>query len=261
MPPAGFCKPLRVLLRSSRGAARAFKNGAGMFSTDRDLLVHEPGLFDEVAWLTQTLFSGASASLDGNGTAALISGINTATMGVVTGNVVRLEGLGPMEVTGVFGAEVLGVSKLRASVAEAPVPAGPPSWTGGASMTTFAPQRKAAHTALLTRLGIAPGDPPESWNEAAALAGAVPFYASQVVASRELADAETLAALAIVWAGAAAHPGSAGGPSRSGAWDRAVWYRERARRALDGLTARVETGGDGSRQPISAAGVRRLRRG
>lgn len=227
-----------------------------MFSTDRDLLVHEPGLFDQVSWLAQRLFSGKNALLDTTGTLVVMPEIDTAKLGLTAGSVICLDGIGPTEVVSRRGSTLLEVSKLRGSRDDQPVPVGPANWSGQSSAHTFAPQRSAAHSALLARLNIAAGKPPSSWTAAAALAGAAPVYVSQIINPQELAQAETLATLAIVWAGAAAHP-----DQDSGAWARARAYRDRAQEALAHASASIDLDADGSPETHRTAGARHWRRG
>lgn len=120
-----------------------------MFATDRDLLVLEPNLFRDVAWLGQRLLD-VSGSTSGT-TLTLASGDAAAVD--ITGGRVALVGGVPLEVVQRLTSTTLQVSRLRADPAAAPIPPGTLT-SQPVVVTTFAPQTALAHAQILRMLGL-----------------------------------------------------------------------------------------------------------
>ena len=162
-----------------------------MFATDRDLLVMEPALWQEIAWAAQT--RARTTGSIGAGTGILTTpSINLASLGIEPGHVAIVDGV-PLEVIARLSATTASVSLLRASAD------GPPIFPGavtGASvvLSTFSPQLGLAHTQILRLAGIEPAasSDPHAITEA------------HILNPRDATLLECLGALHLIYAGAAA---------------------------------------------------------
>lgn len=119
-----------------------------MIATDRDLLVYEPRLFNEILFPSQRVFDAAGAGgLDAAGTTLTVSSAKWNDWGVGPGWVVLI-GDAPAEVVARFNQTQLYVSKLREDPSTPVLPAG-----SGSSLSvrvgTFRPQIQQVHEALL----------------------------------------------------------------------------------------------------------------
>ncbi|MEM7755177.1 MAG: hypothetical protein AAF297_06035 [Planctomycetota bacterium] len=201
-----------------------------MFATDRDLLVFEPGLFGEVAWVGQRLVNG-TGEITGSALVMTSQDNGFDSTGVGAGSVV-LAGGTSYEVVSRTSGTALAISRLRSSVTAAVLP--PAALAAGkVQVFTFAPQIGMAHARALALLGV---------TDAAA-----------IVNGSELSAYEALSALHLIFAGASAHSGP-----RSPAGQRAEWYRVRAEAERQRVVAEVDTDGDGVAESVRRPGVGRF---
>lgn len=198
-----------------------------MFATDRHLLILEPNLVRDVAWIGQRLVKGTG---DIAGTTLTMTGqdIGFDLAGVEPGQVVVAGGV-VYEVVQVIDADELTISRVRASD-DAPIL--PPSPASGVAveLPTFQPQLAMVHAQVLRMLGIDPDEPP--------LPGAV--TEASITNGESLALFEALGALHLVFTAAAALAG-AGSPAAF----KAAMYRERFSAERARVAARIDTDGDG----------------
>lgn len=197
-----------------------------MFADDRDLLVLEPGLFADVAWLGQRLLSATGTIAAGSRTLT-IPGADLGAAGVSAGCVVVFDQV-PLEITGVTSATTCEVSLIRGEPADAPI-APRPGTNRTLTVFTFRPQIRVVHGQLLRMLGIEPDS---------GLPGAL--TESAITNPRGLWLIESLGALHLIYAAAAALIG----PDSPG-WARAEMYRERFGRERWRSTARIDLNADG----------------
>ena len=221
-----------------------------MFAADRDLLVHEPGLFSRVRFAAQSLLGPVEGSLDAGGTTLLLATGDAVAAGVGAGSVAVLAGLGEVEVTEVLGSQTLIVSRLRASVGGVAVSPSEGAWSGVVSVSTFGPQIALVHRSLLGLLGVREGDAPAGGGDAGVV------YESQLVDTGSWARVEALGALYLVLSAAAVSK-RADDPL----WRSAVRFGEAFDRARDGLVARIDLDGDGEAEAARPMAAHQLKRG
>lgn len=211
-----------------------------MFATDRDLLVVEPGLLSEVAWVGQRLVSGVGSV---SGTTLTLSAQDHGMLaqGVGAGSIVRIAGNG-YEVVGVTGEDAAEVSRLRASSAGPPI--GLTAMTDqSVEVFTFAPQIMDAHRRVLRMLGLEP----------AGEAAEGELDKSAVMNPAALVRLEALGALHLIYAGA-----SAGQGTESPASVRAALFRARFAGERGAVIAKIDTDGDGAADAARRPGVGRF---
>ncbi len=180
-----------------------------MFAADRDLWIHEPLLFRDLAWSAQARLRTEGAVLDADGIHLAVPRADLTP--VRPGMVTRL-GLEAMAEVVAVDPGVLTLSRLRSTPADAPIPVVPGGWSGAAAIDTFDPQIGVVHRMLLGQLRIEDAD------------------ALDAAQHEPIRRVETLGALHLVFAGAAAM-----GTLDDGLAVRARLYRERfdaARRRL-----------------------------
>ncbi|MFI4898391.1 MAG: hypothetical protein ACIARR_11255 [Phycisphaerales bacterium JB059] len=209
-----------------------------MFARDRDLLVLEPGVFREVAWLGQRLVRGVGSV---SGTAMTMTsqdtGFDEAEVG--EGHVVVIEGVALEVLSRTSGSE-LQVSRLRASDSGAALGVGT-IVDGVVEVSTFAPQLAIVHEQVARMLGL--GSP----------GGAAPTEAD-VVNPEDLRLVEALGALHLVYAAASA-------AGAEGMASKAAMYRERFSAERQRVVARVDLDGDGAPDAVRRMNVVALTRG
>lgn len=176
------------------------------FAKDRDLLVHEPLLFRDVAWSSQRLFESAAVSIAG--TILTAPGAAFDEVGVAEGAVVVVAGL-PLEVVERLSATELVVSRLRARVGGEPIPPGDTE-SASAYVATFLPQIAIVHEQLMRIVGVEPSLPERRPG------------VDDVLNPRAIASVEALGALHLIFSAAAAVAGEA-----STLWMKAALYRDR----------------------------------
>jgi hypothetical protein len=131
------------------------------FSSDVDILKHEPVLFGELHLPSQVRASGTGAVLAG--TTLTASGVNFETSDISAGGVIHLEssdGLldGAYEIVSVDSPTQLTVSVVRSNSADTPI-APPVADDIAYRIVTFDPQAEEAAVQLTEYFGIQPGDP------------------------------------------------------------------------------------------------------
>jgi hypothetical protein len=131
------------------------------FSSDMDILKHEPALFGELHFPWQVKAFGTGATL--TGTQLTADGADFLTVGVTSGEVIYLKSLdrspdGAYEIVSVDTPTQLTVSVLRANPTDVPVPP-PPGTEIEWRISTFASQATAVAEELTVYFGIRPGDP------------------------------------------------------------------------------------------------------
>jgi hypothetical protein len=203
-----------------------------MFASDRDLLVYEPNLFRDVGWVGQTLIRGTGSVA---GTTLTITGgtdTNLLSANVAAGYVVVVGGT-PYEIVARLSGSTATISRLR-DLAGDPVRPPSPATAQDVSVMTFRPQIQIVHEQVLRMLGIEPADP--SSDDATAIGE------SQITNPGSLARVESLGALHLIYAAAAAPGGDLGLGSLAG---KAQLYRDRFARERQRVIAHVDTNGDG----------------
>lgn len=198
-----------------------------MFSQDRDLMVYEPGLLRDVAWVGQRRLS-ATGSVSGT-TLTLASGSFTDAQ-VQAGQVVLFDGVA-LEIVSVESATTATVSLLRADAgggAVAPIAASNRS----VMVYDFSPQRAIVHRQVLAMLGIdSAGDGSDGING---------IDESMVTNPGALTRLECLGTLHLVYSGA-----SAPGRGSDRFEQRVGLYLERYRRERESVVAMIDMDGDG----------------
>ncbi|USN99750.1 MAG: hypothetical protein H6810_03565 [Phycisphaeraceae bacterium] len=214
-----------------------------MFATDRDLLVLEPGLLGEVAWVGQRLVSGTG---DVSGTSLTFDSQDNglATQGVGAGSIVLISGNG-YEITAVSAEDAATVSRLRASAEDGAIGVTTMS-NVSIEVYTFAPQIADVHRRVLRMLGLEP----------AGEAAEDELDESAVVNVADLVRLEALGALHLIYAGASAGQGSDAPASL-----RAELYRTRFSAERGAVIAKLDTDGDGVADVARRPGLGRLVRG
>jgi hypothetical protein len=195
-----------------------------MFINDRDLLLLEPGVFRDAGWIGQRPLQG-SGSLIG-ATLTLSSGSFTAA-GIGPGHVLLYDSVG-VEVISVNSSLTASVSLVRANLTDPVIPA-PPAGAKPVTCWSFRPQISLVHAQLLRMLGIDPDATSEDLVSEAS-----------IVNPASLALAETLGALHLIYAAAAALSGA-----DSSLAARAEMYRRRFGDERQRAVARIDLDGDG----------------
>lgn len=221
-----------------------FKELAMPFSTDRDLLVLEPNLFRDVAWSAQLRATASDAAI---ASTTLTSASSNFTAARVSPGMIALVNDAPLEIVSLDSDTALTVSRLRDDAQDdlvAPLP------VSGAALriATFGPQRALVHTQLLAALGL---DPAPADNEQPG-----PPSAAHVVNTRDLALVESLGAMHIILASAAALVGD-----HSTLWTKASLYRDRFDHARRRLAAHLDLNSDGVADAQRRITVAHLTRG
>lgn len=204
-----------------------------MFAKDRDLLVLEPYLFRDMAWVGQRLVLG-SASVTSGELKFLVADAKLDTLPIGEGSVAMISGLA-LEVMAVESSERATVSRLRASAGDDAIPA-PDLPEGEAFIATFGPQIAMAHRQVLRMAGIEPDAP-------APIAGRA--GASAITNAAALVALECYGALAIIFNAAATASGSVSAASQKADLYQRLFRRERER-------AVVELDLDGDARPDAA---------
>ncbi|MCA3004401.1 MAG: hypothetical protein LW650_04745 [Planctomycetaceae bacterium] len=216
-----------------------------MFCTDRDLLVIEPRLFNEVSLPGQRLADGQGELSD-----SVLTPDPTwaGTLGLIgPGSVVVVAGV-PAEVLGpAKDGTALTLSRLRSSI-DAPALPLPDIPSARVTIDTFAPQIAAAHALLLARIGVLPdealslGVTPNPWRP----------LESQILRPRALWLVEALLAVWIIGRAAA------GTEVASPFSVRARAAHRRALRVLAACQIEIDTDGDGRADAVLTPGVSHL---
>ena len=193
-----------------------------MFAHDRDLLIHEPNLLREAAWLSQRTVSGVA---DITGTTLTASGQTAGfdDAGVDSGSVVLVDGA-TLEVVSRIDGDELEVSVMRSSLLVAAVAPGDVS-SVSFEVFTYGPQLEIVHQQVLAMLGIESDSSPGE---------------SDITNPEAFARLEAFGALHLIWSSASA---SSGPESPRGML--AEEYRRRFERERQRVAARIDLDGDG----------------
>lgn len=209
------------------------------FSTDRDLLLYEPTLFNDVPWISQQRLAVADGEVAGTALTSAMADFEATR--VDTGSVLLIDKV-PVEVVSRTDASSLVVSMPRARSVDPLIPPG-----DGSSMMvvarTFAPQAELVCRSLLRMLGLDADDPDH------------PLDAEAVVSLSLMARLEALGTLERVFSSAAALTGD-----NDGLLFKAAEYRRRLLEAASRSPVQIDTNGDGLPDEKRYVGISRLTR-
>jgi hypothetical protein len=209
------------------------------FATDRDLLMFEPNLFNDVAFAAQQRVSVTDGVVAGTTLTSASADFEAAQLDA--GGVVLVADE-PLEVVARTDANTLTVSKLRADADDDAIPP-----AAGSDLTvvaqSFAPQIALAHDALLRLLDLPPEDSDDDLDS------------SSVLSLPLMRQLEAMAVLQMIYT-AAATPGS----DNTELIRRAELYADRFAALLERATVLIDVDADGDaderRQPGVASLVR-----
>lgn len=205
------------------------------FSTDRDLLLYEPAVFNDVPYVGQQRLRVRDAAFDGTVLSSAAADFIAAC--VEPSGVVLIDAV-PHEVIARDDAHTLTVSLPRARLGGALVP-GTPGDGLELIARTFTPQATLVHDHLLQLLGLS--DPEDALDEDA------------IVSLSVMARLETLGTLERIYSGAVTLVGD-----NTGLLHKAADYRDRFRAALRDAIVLIDTDGDGHADVRCRPGVVRL---
>lgn len=212
-----------------------------MFATDRDLLVLEPYLFRDHAWVGQRLARGIGSITDSLLSFSTVD-VELDLARVEAGCVVTLLGTS-YEITGGVASSSAQLSRLRSSATgtniDVPDVAGTDAW-----IVSFRPQIAMVHRQILRMAGIEPDAP-------APIGGRL--GESAITNTAALVTLESLGALHLIFAAAA----SVAGPG-SPAATRASMYRDLFREERLRATVELDTDADGLPDVVRRLNVARL---
>ncbi|MGB0766419.1 MAG: hypothetical protein ACPGYV_01775 [Phycisphaeraceae bacterium] len=209
------------------------------FSTDRDLLLYEPMLFNDLPWISQQRIGVNDGEIVGTTLASATADFEAA--GVDAGAVL-LVGKTPVEVIARLDAMTLTVSLPRARTSDPGIPPGDVA-SAAVVQRTFAPQAALVCETLLRMLGLDRDDPDH------------PLDADAVVSLSLMARLEALGTLERVFSSAAALTGD-----NDGLLFKAAEYRRRLFEAASRCPVQIDTTGDGLPDEKRYVGVSRLTR-
>ncbi len=201
-----------------------------MFAKDRDLLVLEPRLLKEVAWMGQRVHSVPSVVVASGGSDVTDSSGPFGTV-VDVGAVALLDGLA-VEIVSVASATQASISLIRSDRDGPALAASSLGASAAMDVYTFGPQIGLVHRQVLRGLGLEAGvtevggDPGED----------------RVTNPGAVAELEALGALHLVYAAAVPMVSE---PMTSTIMEKAARYRERFRSARLGIGAELDLNGDG----------------
>jgi len=212
-----------------------------MFANDRDLLLLEPNLFRDLAWVGQRLLV-ATGSTSGSLMTLTSGDFNAVGIGI---GYVLLYDATPTEITAVTAGNKAAVSLIRADPTGAVIP--PPALgTKPVIVSTFRPQLSLVHGQVLRMLGIEPTDAP----------GIGVITEANIINQRTMWLVEALGTLHLIYSAAAALSG-AGSPLG----ERAEMYRRLFAEERKLVAARIDTNGDGIADATRHMNVIQLTRG
>lgn len=204
-----------------------------MTTTDRDLLILEPRLFNDLGFLSQRLFRSTTASIDAAG--AVITDTTASpfdTPSLAPGHILLINAHTPVELLSITSPSQAAISRIRAAANDPAIPA--PDLAGPVASLdcfTFAPQIALIRAQLLRTLGLIPGpttDPHADLGE------------DRITDTCALDHATTLGALHAIYT--AASPLIA---DPSATTTKALSYHHRFAAARRALTAPIDLDGDG----------------
>lgn len=210
------------------------------FSTDRDLLLYEPTLFNDLTWVSQQRLSVSDAAVTGTTLTSALADFDAAQVDV--GSVLLVANT-PVEVLARIDAMTLTVSLIRARTTDTAIPPGDVA-AAAVVARTFAPQAELVCGSLLRMLGLDNDDPDQ------------PLDAEAVVSLSLMARLETLGTLERVFSSAAALTGD-----NDALLFKAAEYRRRLFEAASRCPVQIDTTGDGLPDEKRYIGVTRMTRG
>ena len=207
-----------------------------MFASDRDLLIAEPGVLNEVGWFGQTIAQSDIASIDASGLLLTASDGGFTGAGI-DGGYIALAGDRAYEIIGVSSATQMLISRVRARLDDPPV-GGIPGSGIRLRVTTFRPQIELVHRQLMRMGGIEEND----------IEADRAVTESQIVNGTDLRPIEVFGALYLIYLSA-----SAGSNPGHPSIQKADRYRDRFELERRRVGIRIDLDGDGE-----ADAVRRL---
>ncbi len=219
-----------------------------MFASDRDLLLFEPDLFRDVAFIGQRLVS-ATGTIAGTTLTISAYDVDLAAANIGTGHVVVVDGA-PYEVIERLSATTATISRLRAAESDPVIPPTPVSTGKPTTIHTFTPQLLMVEHQVLRMLGIEPSLTP------AAIGNPNAVTAASIKNPEGLSRAVCFGALHLIFTAAAALS-----PPDSPNWTRADLYRNRFQRERHHAAALIDTDGDGIPDATRRLNVLQLTRG
>lgn len=207
------------------------------FSNDRDLLLYEPTLFNDVPWVSQQRLRVNDGQVTGTTLTSALA--NFETSGIGTGSVLLIDE-NPVEVVKRIDATTLTISMIRPRTNDTAIPPG-----NGASKNiiarTFAPQAALVASSLLRMLGIGLDHPDQ------------PLSADAVVSLTLMARLEALGTLERIFSSAAALTGN-----NEALLFKAAEYRRRLAESSSRSGVQIDTNGDGLPDEKRYLGLSRL---
>jgi hypothetical protein len=211
---------------------------------DRDLLVLEPNLFRDLAWVGQRLSRG-TGTISGTTLTIASPEVLLDAAGVSAGHVVVVGGVA-YEILARLSGTQLTISRIRDDAAGAAIP--PTAVTNAECViATFGPQIALAHAEIVRMAGL------EFGGTAAAVVAGV--SEANIVREPGVVRFEALGALAIIWASASGLLGQ----DSPGA-ERSRWYQDRFVNERSRVGVRVDTNGDGVAEEVRGLMTGRMRR-
>jgi hypothetical protein len=216
-----------------------------MPTLDRDLLILEPRLFSDTAWIGQRLHRSTSATIAAGGATVTDASAPFAGLGIAPGHVLMASTI-PVEITEILSATQASISLARASALDPPIPARALSGTVTIECFTFAPQIAQVHTQIIRALGLVVGPTTDSGT----------LGEDRITNTADITHTVALGAIHLILA--AASPLAA---DPSGIRAKADTYRERFAAARRALVAEIDTDGDGTADAIRRTSLIHLVRG
>ena len=209
------------------------------FSSDRDLLLYEPTLFNDLPWVSQQRLSVSDGDVVGTTLMSAQADFEAAQVDVGS---ILLVGSTPVEVLERVDESTVTVSMARTRTTDAAIP---PGDVAAASVVhrTFAPQAALVCGSLLRMLGLDGDDPVQ------------PLDAEAVVSLSLMARLEALGTLERVFSSAAALTGD-----NDVLLFKAAEYRRRLFEAASRCPVHIDTTGDGLPDEKRYIGVSRMTR-
>lgn len=215
-----------------------------MFAHDRDLLIYEPALLNDIHWAGQQTISNDAGVMTAAGTVlGLPSGQDFAEAAVKPADTLLLNAI-PVEVVSIDSDTTATISRIRDDTDDDPL--GILDGEVGVQVRgwTFRPQISAVHDQLLNALALAKGDgddhrPGEN----------------MVTNTVDLKRVEALGALHLIYTSAAALVGA-----DSPLWAKAGLYRDRFVNERRQAAAAIDLNADGKPDAVRHASVFRFTR-
>lgn len=212
------------------------------FSSDVDILKHEPILFGELHIPSQVLVSGTGGSL--SGTTFTASGVDFVSTQVSAGGVAYLQSAdgsldGAYEIVSVDSATQLTVSVVRSDSDDSAV-APPAALNISYRVSTFSPQAVEVGFQLTEYFGISPGNP------------ASDIDADDIVESSVLKSASVFAVISAVYAMLASRG------ENTNFWKKSLHYKRVFEKARQRCRLNIDIDGDGSGDVTLVGGSGRL---